>query len=274
MDNHIVKPILSVIIPCYNAGKYLAEALESVRSYNGKYSIETIVIDDGSTDEETVRLIKELAGKQNEIVIRQENKGPAGARNAGISISRGEYLLFLDSDNRIRSRYIDLGIEMLQQNAEIGIVYGKPFFFGAANQERFFKTGQFDLFRLLSHNYIDMCSVVRRQVWEDLGGLDENSLIIGHEDWDFWIRADNVGWKFHFIDEVLFDYRILDTSLVKSAVHPHRYSKMTEYLLCKHSEIYIDCYRKLYITSKWYKLDQKRPLRSFIKYFYNYFSRF
>src|SRR5882724_10030009 len=94
---------ISVVIPCYNHGAYLPEAISSVFKLN-RDDVELIVVDDGSTDELTCKEINLLVGKGIK-VLRQSNKGLGAARNAGIKIARGEFILPLDSDNRIQESY-------------------------------------------------------------------------------------------------------------------------------------------------------------------------
>src|SRR6266567_1459774 len=98
---------LSVIIPCFNHGEYLPEAVASVTNLR-RGDIELIVVDDGSTDERTREEMDKLAVAGIK-VVRQANKGLAAARNAGILASRGEYVLPLDADDRLRPGWIEHG---------------------------------------------------------------------------------------------------------------------------------------------------------------------
>lgn len=91
---------LSVIIPCYNNAAYLRDCLNSVLGQQTQYSFEAVVIDDGSTDN-TAAILAEYEGKPNVTVLRQENRGHSGARNAGIQVCQGKYLLFHDSDDTL-----------------------------------------------------------------------------------------------------------------------------------------------------------------------------
>src|SRR5215217_1494790 len=98
-------PLISVIIPCYNQAKYLGEAIESVLGQTYR-NFEIIVVDDGSTDD-TV----EVAGSYGEVeCVEQENRGLAEARNAGVRASKGEYLVFLDADDRLLARAFEAGV--------------------------------------------------------------------------------------------------------------------------------------------------------------------
>src|SRR5215469_1250130 len=119
---------VSVIVPCFNHGQFLAEAVGSVKDLN-RDDVELFIVDDGSTDERTRKEMNALRD-QGTNVISQENRGLAAARNAGISSSTAEYILPLDADNRLRSGYFDHGIRMLDANQEVGIVYGDAEYIG------------------------------------------------------------------------------------------------------------------------------------------------
>lgn len=97
---------VSVIIPCYNSEDYLTQCLESVLTQNTLYKFEVIAINDGSTDQTEVILEKFKKKYDNLRVISQENQGFSGARNSGISIAKGKYLIFVDSDDYIEKEYI------------------------------------------------------------------------------------------------------------------------------------------------------------------------
>lgn len=264
-------PDVSVIIPCYNAGGYLQEAVGSVQQHCEQHNYEIIIINDGSTDAVTLSVLSDLAAKDC-IILHQENKGPSAARNAGVRASTGNYIFFLDSDNRVREGYIDKGIALLEANSETGVVYGKPYFFGEAVKPRFI-TKAFDFNSLLFDNYIDTCAVIRRKVWEDVNGFDEAD-VMTLEDWDFWIRVALAGWKFHFIDEYLFDYRIANGSRVSGAVDKEKHQEMREYVFKKHLPLFIEQYRFFGIQYFINKEDKQKPLRSFVKYVYGkYFKK-
>jgi glycosyltransferase involved in cell wall biosynthesis len=260
-------PLLSIIIPCYNSGQFLPEAVESVSAYPDRSVYEIIIVDDGSTDQNTLDFLAQLPRKEY-TVIHQENKGPAAARNTGIRAAKSDYILFLDSDNKIRSAYIDRGIELLNNRPDVGVVHGNAAFFGAKNKVQFVPS-EFSLLKILHSNYIDMCSVVRKSVWEAVGGLDENRSIIGHEDWEFWIRIGESGWKFAHIDEVLFDYRIREDSLTTQVGAEDKISKMLSYVYGKHWKLFMRYFKYLDKQLEYYKEDQNSPVRSFFKYLYN-----
>lgn len=116
------KPVYdaTVIIPCYNVEKYIAECLNSVKKQNTSYNVEIIAIDDGSTDATPEILHQYLQKIKNFRVITQPNKGFSGARNTGIRESKGEYLIFIDSDDYVTSDYFEkLLKKALNTNADI-----------------------------------------------------------------------------------------------------------------------------------------------------------
>ncbi|MBF0560171.1 MAG: glycosyltransferase, partial [Nitrospirae bacterium] len=230
----------SIVIPCYNHGHYLTEALASALSSDFD-DYEVIVVDDGSTDESTLCIIEELKSrfseKQNVIFISQENKGLAGARNNGIKASKGEYILPLDADNKIRPHYLKKAAALLDNNPDIGVVYAYAKYIG--EKDGFWEFPAFDARRQLLGNYVEACSVFRRSVWEDCGGYDPNMGIMGYEDWDLWIGAMERGWKFHLIKEPLFEYRVVNGSMIGACNVPDNRRHLIKYICNKHRDLYI-----------------------------------
>ena len=159
---------VSVVIPCFNHGEFLPEAVASVTEMK-RDDVELTVVDDGSTDERTRQEMDALAARGIE-VVRQENRGLAAARNAAVLVSNGEYILPLDADNRLRSGYIEHGIKILDTNPQVGIVYGDAEYIGIRSGR--WHVGSFERDRLLRWNYIDACAVYRRAIWEQNRGYD------------------------------------------------------------------------------------------------------
>ena len=156
MNDHLAK--VSVIIPCYNHGAFIKEAIDSVFASLFK-NYEIIIVNDGSTDELTLRVFKELekdfSGSPNVTMIHQNNSGLPAARNMGIKRARGEYILPLDSDNRIRPRFLGSACQILDNNPKIGVVYAHAQLFG--EKSGIWKFTQFDPKRILL------------QLWEQIG---------------------------------------------------------------------------------------------------------
>src|SRR5215213_3125487 len=102
----VASPLVSVVIPCYNQAHFLGEAIESVLAQSYP-NFEIVVVDDGSTDDTS-----EVAGSYPKVrLVRQENQGLSGARNAGLARSEGEYVVFLDADDRLRPEALEAHLE-------------------------------------------------------------------------------------------------------------------------------------------------------------------
>jgi len=204
-------PIISVVIPCYNQGKYLKDALDSLHQCDSAL-FETIIVNDGSTDEFTNQYLEELS-KTGYNVIFQQNTGLGGARNSGIHRATGKYILPLDADNKIYPAYLERSISILDNNENVAVVYGNANYIG--EKKGVLKPGPFNLQRLMLGNYIDACAVIRKTVIEEVGFF-ENMKIMGYEDWDLWLRIGFKGYGFQYLDEVLFDYRVSADSMMKT----------------------------------------------------------
>ena len=228
--------ILSVVIPCYNQGEYLLEAIASVEACLDRV-YEMVIVNDGSTDPITVNVMRYLE-EQGYFILNEENQGLASARNNGIKKSQGRYILALDADNKIRSDYILKGIDVLDRNPDVGVVYGKPEWFGEG-QRSWEVPEEFDVGRLILGNYIDACAVFRKSLWKDCGGYDPNMPLSGWEDWDLWLSAIEKGWKFHYIPEVLFDYRVRVDSMVTACDLPENRGQIMQYICLKHARLYV-----------------------------------
>ncbi len=228
--------ILSVVIPCYNQGEYLLEAIASVEACLDQV-YEMVIVNDGSTDPVTVNVMRYLE-EQGYFILNQENQGLASARNNGIEKSQGRYILALDADNKIRPDYITKGIDALDHNPDVGVVYGKPEWFGEG-QRSWEIPEKFDVGRLILENYIDACAVFRKSLWKDCGGYDPNMPLPGWEDWDLWLSAVEKGWKFHYIPEVLFDYRVRIGSMAIVCSFPENRGRLMHYLCLKHASLYV-----------------------------------
>lgn len=233
---------VAIVIPCFNDGRYLREAIESTRSLRDDGMAEVIIVNDGSTDGQTIELMAQLQ-RENWKVISQSNLGLAEARNVGIRSSSAEFILPLDSDNMIIPAFVYSAIELLKNNAAIDIVYSDCEHFGNSN---FFKTvGEFDPCKLINDNYIDACAVYRRTVWQELNGYDGKLPHMGGEDWDFWIGAIMKRKKFHYLPIQGFRYRVRSNSLLH-AITDEKGEENRQYIYTKHNFQLMDSIRMNY----------------------------
>jgi len=229
--------ILSVIIPCYNHGQYLREAIASVEAYRDRQAFEIIIVNDGSTDPGTREVLGQLE-REGYHVLNQPNLGLGAARNNGIRRAAGQYILPLDCDNRIRPVYISEGVQVLEQHPGVGVVYGHVQLYGSRHEVK--QVPAFDLEALVRSNYIDACAVFRRSLWERVGGYDEKMPVMGYEDWDFWLSAAAAGYQFYRLEAVAFEYQVRDDSMLRST---HTYDKQRStyaYLFRKHLHLFTE----------------------------------
>ena len=203
---------VSIVIPCFNHGGMLRETLESVERARNANLAEVIIVDDGSTDPDTCAYFEELAYSPYKI-ISQPNRGLGPARNAGIEAAQGEFILPLDSDNRIRKSYLSSGVKLLLDQPDVGVVYGDAEYFGERSGR--WHVADFDLRQMVEMNYIDACALYRKSVWASVNGYDEKMPWMGSEDWDFWLRIAIRGLRFEHLDEIAFDYRVRRGSMVE-----------------------------------------------------------
>ena len=194
---------VSVIMPCYNDGAYIEEAVQSVHAQTYK-DIELIIIDDGSDDEHTLNVLNNF--KQSGIkVLRTERLGPAGARNAGIAAAAGKYILPLDADDKIEPEYIEKAVKVLEENEHISVVFCYANLFGERSGRWGLPNYSFE--KMLLDNIVFVTALFYKEDWEKVGGF-RVEMKHGMEDYDFWLSIMELGREIYQIPEVLFHYRI------------------------------------------------------------------
>lgn len=210
---------LSVIIPMYNYGKYLDEAIQSVLNQTVKPH-EIICVSDGAIDNSV-----EIAKKYPVIIVEKENGGLASARNAGARVATGEYLMSFDSDDILRPQAIEKHLELADENT---IVTCALMAFGTENYTARPKVASFEL--LKKQNVIYSNSVFPKKLWEQVGGFDESEVMrLGLEDWLFWIECAKAGAKFVTNDYVALLWRRHPNAMSNATANPN-WAKITEYM--------------------------------------------
>jgi len=178
-------PLVSVIIPCFNHGEYLQEAIDSIKNQNYP-SIEIIVVDDGSKDNTS-----EIAKVNKDVIyIYQSNQGLSAARNTGIDKSIGEYLLFLDADDWLYPEAINTNISYLLKDKSLAFASGyheKVFTEKNITLQKNYNVESDHFLHLLQHNYIGMHATVlfRRFVFNE---FNFDTKLKACEDYDLYLH--------------------------------------------------------------------------------------
>jgi glycosyltransferase involved in cell wall biosynthesis len=203
-------PIASIIIPCYNHGQYIDEAITA--SLNQTFDdFEIIIINDGSTDNFTNKKLTSI--KNNKIhVIHTENMGLAAARNNGIKAAKGGIIFTLDADDAIEPTFLEKAIAVFSKDPEIGIVYSQAMLFGSKRGVCLLP--ECDIKKMVVRNYIFSCGLFYRKDWESVGGY-KSLMKYGWEDWEFWLSLIEKGKKVFQIKEPLYRYRIRSESMAR-----------------------------------------------------------
>jgi len=204
VDSHT--PPLTVVIPCFNDGVSLPEAVASVERCAPE-GTEIVIVNDGSTDPDTERALA-LLSEDGYVVLDQQRSTPGAARNHGFHRARSPFVLPLDADDRLREGFAHTAVAAMTADSSIGVVYGDWNEFGLRTGRR--RAPPFRIEKLLIGNFIAACALVRKQAWEAAGGYDPD--IHSWQDWEFWISVAERGWRFHRLSDdecaLTFDYRI------------------------------------------------------------------
>lgn len=206
--------MVSVIIPTFNYGALIGDALGSIARQT-LTDWECLIVDDGSTDdtEEVVRTISSVDPRFQ--FLQKSNAGPAAARNLGITRSSGKYIQFLDADDLLEARKLECHSAYLRSHPDIDIVYGSACYFTTEQplvlsaaisgsddpwMPNISGQGRPVLDALAYGNTMVISSPLVRRSWIDrVGGFDES--LLAYEDWHYWIRCAAGGARFQFVDE-------------------------------------------------------------------------
>ncbi len=231
-----VEPLISVIVPCYNYSQFVVQAVESAFGQTGN-DFEVIVINDGSTDD-SAAVIKELLSRFDNRPMRfvdRPNSGePAIARNTGIEIARGKYILPLDSDDYFADGAFDSYRKAIDsyQNDEV-VIYGRLQCFGTENYVWMTKT--FHPAQQLRRNHLVASSLFSKSLWERVGGYPLE--VPGYEDFGFWTACAIAGAHFINIPVITYWYRTTEAeSMGKNGLRKHE--QMMAKLYLRYPDIY------------------------------------
>jgi glycosyltransferase involved in cell wall biosynthesis len=200
-------PLVSVVTPCYNHARFLPEAVASV-AVQTLDRWEIVIVDDGSSDD-TVAVARTLIDRYGGWRIRlisHSNCGQGASRNVGIAAGSAPYVLPLDADDIVMPRMLERTVAALEADARVGFVTTNARFF--ESERNSWSGGDPRRERLLYDcRMIPAGTLFRRSAWQQAGGFHEQPDLLGYEDWDFWLRLVELGWKGRLLPEVLVWYR-------------------------------------------------------------------
>ncbi|MFM7271131.1 MAG: glycosyltransferase family 2 protein [Actinomycetes bacterium] len=213
MTTETARPLVSVVIPAYNAEAYLGATIESVLAQTYR-PIEIIVVDDGSSDG-TVALARSFGDPVR--VLEQDNRGPAGARNTGFAAVRGEIIALLDADDLWLPERLDACVTLLRSDPAIGFVTTDAYLIDEdtpterryyTDYQRFpFPAPADQLAEIAKRNFLFVSVVFERTLFERAGArLDES--LWGTEDYELWTRFLLAGSRAALVPEPLAYYRV------------------------------------------------------------------
>jgi glycosyltransferase involved in cell wall biosynthesis len=229
-------------VPCYNYGHYLANTLESLLAQSWQFW-ECIIVDDGSNDN-TMQVATSFANQDVRFhYIHQRNQGLSAARNTGIRTCKGSYIQFLDADDMLEAKKMELQLSYLEQHHDVDIVYGNVRYFNEQaststpaqiDEQRIIGvsnvsgSGKEILHPLIQGNIMVVnAPLIRKKVLEDVGWFKQH--LSGYEDWDYWIRCAISGKRFQYLNE--------DNTLALVRVHKSSMSHNILPMLMSHIEI-------------------------------------
>lgn len=228
-------PRVSVVIPYFNLGKYVKEAVESTL-HSTQLPEEILIVDDCSTGEENLTILQELESLHPSVrVIRHPtNKGLATTRNTGAQQARGEFIAFLDADDEVQPEFFEKALRVLDTYANVGFVYSWVQHFG--NFTSVWPTWNAHFPYLLGHNMLCANCVVRKKAFLEVGGNNpqfEYSL----EDYECWINLLKHGWLGVSLPECLVRYRMRTGSMLRLATE-NQLHYLYDLMVRTHPELY------------------------------------
>jgi len=232
--NAAVQPRVSVVIPCYNLGQYLDEAVSSVTAQTFQ-DFEILIVDDGSTDAATQTVLAGYSRPKTR-VIRAAHAGLATARNLGISQAAGRYLCALDADDALEPTFLEKMIRVLDDDPSLTFSSCWLRTFGDETWD--WTPERCDLPTLLWEDTVLTAALVRREAVESVGGYDTSMPEQGDEDWDLWLTLVERGHRGAILPEALFNYRRRAGSMSTVCWYGTGHLPLLRYRVAKHQQTY------------------------------------
>lgn len=239
-------PKVSIIIPCFNLGLYLEEAVDSVFAQT-EQDFEILIVDDGSDDAKTQRLLADFDRPKTR-VWRTENQGLARARNFLIEKSGGHYLCALDADDRLHPEFFKKALQRFEDDPGLSFVSSWLEAFG--DEQWLWRQDRCDLPALLAEDTVMTAALVRRDAVVEIGCYAEDMPHPGDEDWDLWLRLVVAGHRGTIIPEVLFFYRRRQGQMSRDCVEGETHLDLVSYLHTKHAGSYDEHLREVLLVKE------------------------
>ena len=203
------RPLVSVVIPCYDYGRFVTEAVDSILRQTVT-DLEIIVVDGGSGDSHTISVRQNRERPRTQVLFRTGRHLVGDNRNFGIERARGRYICCLDADDTLDPTYLEKALFLLETYG-YDVVSAALRMFGASTDTAVMAVSTPDLHSMLQANHVFTCAVFRRLLWARAGGYTDFGLgeLYVPEDWEFWIRLCALGARIRSITgEPLMNYRI------------------------------------------------------------------
>tara|TARA_B110000003_G_scaffold269328_1_gene300205 strand:- start:1621 stop:3660 length:2040 start_codon:yes stop_codon:yes gene_type:complete len=223
---------ITVIIPCYNSGNFLVRSVESILNQTFQ-SYEILIINDGSTDEITLQILKRYKNTKKIRIINKKNSGLSAARNSGIENSNTPYILMLDADDWLRLDALKTFYNFLNKNKKIYYVYSN---ISLADEKKGILKKNYNFFEQLFTNQIPYCMLFRKEVFDNNFRYDEK-MKKGFEDWDLNIRLGSKKLFGKCLNKELFNYNVSKKGmLIGNSLS--NYSQIYRYIRNKNYKMY------------------------------------
>ncbi len=231
-------PLVSIVTPCFNVQNTILDTLDSIDQQTYPF-YEIILINDGSVDDTERMLLEYATGKDNIIVLSQANNGQASARNRGLAMAKGEFIVFVDADDKLHPDFLAECIAVFSNDPSVSMVYTEMQTFERENY--IYNLSEFKVEEFLITNCIPVYCMVRCSHLKSIGGFDMN--MTNNEDWECWIRFyKTFKGKVVKINKVLYYYRkrIDEDSVSDLSVKNKQVEESFRYIYIKNYAFYLE----------------------------------
>ena len=232
---HSIAGLLSIVIPYFNMGNFIDDCLNSI-SLSSYKKIEIILINDGSTETSSILKLTTLNNLKNITIINRENNGLAATRNYGATIAKGQYLAFIDADDKVDKMYYEKTINALVKKDNVYFAGSWVQYFGTSNN--IWPTFTPEPPYSLVHNSVNSSGLVYKKNAFLIGGLNDKNVDFGLEDYESVINMLHHGFNGVVIPEVLFFYRVRKGSMFRN-ITSEKLLYSNKYICEKHSSFFV-----------------------------------